>query len=150
MVERKWTIQQCSEKFEKLCVKAFVPRKGVNIPVIGRIVAAHKQSKYETKPLEEVNSQQKRADAAATVEFTKADQDRHCKRHSLSMSTFLEANALEQQKLASKSPSRQPLRHWVKSCLRITAGHVTNNVSPPTQQWQPYADDDSILCFSAT
>jgi hypothetical protein len=66
------------------------------------------------------------------------------------MSIFLEANVLEQQRLAPKSQSRQPLRHWVKSCLRIIIGHVASNVSPPTRQRQPYADNDSILCISAT
>lgn len=48
-----WRVQKCAEKFQQLCSGAFTLRKGLDWWVVGRIVQAHYNSKYETTPLEE-------------------------------------------------------------------------------------------------
>ncbi|KAF2756983.1 hypothetical protein EJ05DRAFT_49848 [Pseudovirgaria hyperparasitica] len=48
-----WTVEECIDKFEKLCEVAFTRRTGSNLPLIGFLVDNYHHSKYETKSLEQ-------------------------------------------------------------------------------------------------
>lgn len=50
----KWSVDECMEKFEKLCDTAFTRRSGSGIPMFGTILENYHHSKYETTPIERV------------------------------------------------------------------------------------------------
>jgi predicted acylesterase/phospholipase RssA len=47
-----WSVRECTTRFDTLCEKAFTRRKGGLLPVVGWLVSAAHQSRYETQPLE--------------------------------------------------------------------------------------------------
>ncbi len=47
-----WSVERCTQEFERMCKGAFTPRKGGNILFVGWLISAHLQSKYATGPLE--------------------------------------------------------------------------------------------------
>jgi hypothetical protein len=50
---RNWSVDECISYFQKLCMQAFTPRAGINIPGMSPIIESIHHSKYETRPLQE-------------------------------------------------------------------------------------------------
>lgn len=48
-----WSVDECIDRFEQLCHKAFTRRSGGNIPLVGWLVDNYHHSMYETGSLEE-------------------------------------------------------------------------------------------------
>jgi hypothetical protein len=52
LTAKGWSVEECTQKFESLCHKAFQERLLANNPVIGRLVRAFNHSTYETRAIE--------------------------------------------------------------------------------------------------
>lgn len=52
LASMKWTVDDCSRNFVKLCDEAFTRRAGSDLPFIGTVWDFHHHSKYRTKTLE--------------------------------------------------------------------------------------------------
>ncbi|TVY16534.1 Phospholipase A I [Lachnellula arida] len=50
---RNWSVDECISYFQNLCVQAFTPRIGINIPGMSMFIESIYQSRYETRPFQE-------------------------------------------------------------------------------------------------
>ncbi|KAL8726779.1 MAG: hypothetical protein Q9181_005928 [Wetmoreana brouardii] len=53
LVAKGWSVETCTNQFERLCGKAFTRRVGAGLPLVGSLVSYYNHSEYETRPLEE-------------------------------------------------------------------------------------------------
>ncbi|KAK7557627.1 hypothetical protein IWX91DRAFT_110775 [Phyllosticta citricarpa] len=52
LAAKEWSVENCINRFESLCKKAFTRRTGGNLPLIGWYIENYYQSMYETQPFQ--------------------------------------------------------------------------------------------------